>query len=153
MEPRVLAIFVAPAKGAPMLEVPEVRAVPGLGLEGDRYFNRMGTFSATDRRGREATLFEAEVLESISRDYKIDFPARLTRRNLLVRGAYLNHLVEREFEIGPVRVRGARLCEPCDYLERLSGLEGLRRALVHRGGLRCEILSPGHIQVGDIIRL
>jgi MOSC domain-containing protein YiiM len=152
MEPRVLAIFLATAKGAPMLEVPEAHAVPGLGLEGDRYFNRIGTFSGADRRGREVTLFEAEVLESVVRDYNIDFPARLSRRNLLVRGAYLNHLVEREFEIGAVRVLGARLCEPCDYLERLSGREGLKRALVHRGGLRCEILSPGYIHVGDAIR-
>jgi MOSC domain-containing protein YiiM len=44
-----------------------------------------------------------------------------------------------------------RLCEPCDYLEGLVGQKGTLKALVHRGGLRCDILSPGTIHVGDEI--
>jgi len=50
--------------------------------------------------------------------------------------------------IGEVRIRGIRLCEPCDHLQRVTGkhvIKGLR----HRGGLRAQILTQGTIRVGD----
>ena len=49
-------------------------------------------------------------------------------------------------------VRGVRLSEPCAYLEQLTGLVGVRAALVHRGGLRAEVLDDGELRVGDAIR-
>jgi MOSC domain-containing protein YiiM len=62
----------------------------------------------------------------------------------------LNHLVGREFQIGEVRLRGMRLCEPCDYLEGLT-TKGVLAGLIHRGGLRADIVSGGIIRVGDTI--
>jgi MOSC domain-containing protein YiiM len=59
--------------------------------------------------------------------------------------------VGREFVVGEVRLRGVRLAEPCAYLEDLVGKKGLREALVHRGGLRAEIVDGGTIRVGDLI--
>jgi len=56
--------------------------------------------------------------------------------------------VGREFQIGVVKVRGIRLCEPCDHLQRLTGRE-IIRGLTHRGGLRAQILTQGTIRVGD----
>jgi hypothetical protein len=43
---------------------------------------------------------------------------------------------------------GLRLAEPCAHLERVSG-SGLLRPLVHRGGLRADILIGGNIRLGD----
>lgn len=63
-------------------------------------------------------------------------------------GVDLNALVEREFKIGEVLIGGLRLCEPCSYLARQTSPEVLR-GLVHKGGLRAEMLSAGEIQVGD----
>ncbi|HZD93607.1 MAG TPA: MOSC domain-containing protein, partial [Candidatus Sulfotelmatobacter sp.] len=71
-------------------------------------------------------------------------------RNLLTCGMALNHLVGREFQIGDVRLRGLRLCEPCGHLQKLTGKDVLK-ALCHRGGLRAEILSGGMIKVGEMI--
>lgn len=147
--PRVLSIFVGAGAGAPMAEVREVRAEPGKGLDGDRYFDKSGTYSKTPGSGREVTLIEAEALEAAARDEKVEMAAALTRRNLLVRGVYLNHLVDREFTVGGARLRGTRLCEPCDYLEKLTGVAGVKKALHHRGGLRCEIVEGGLIKTGD----
>jgi MOSC domain-containing protein YiiM len=48
-------------------------------------------------------------------------------------------------------MRGDRLAEPCVYLEQLTGITGVRAALVHRGGLHAEVLDDGEIQVGDAI--
>ncbi len=44
-EGQLLAMFIAPDKQAPMEERAEVRAIAGLGLEGDRYLLGRGTFS------------------------------------------------------------------------------------------------------------
>jgi MOSC domain-containing protein YiiM len=62
----------------------------------------------------------------------------------------LNHLVGREFRIGGVKIRGIRLCEPCDHLQRLTG-HPLIKGLRHRGGLRAQILSQGAIRVADLV--
>ena len=148
---RVEAIYLVPvAEGSPEPRR-EVRAVPGRGLEGDRYFLGKGTYSTPPRPDRQATFVESEAVEAAGRDEGIEIRAHQTRRNIVTRGVALNHLVGREFTVGAVRFRGLKLCEPCRHMERLSGVEGARRALVHRGGLRAEILDEGVIRVGDEI--
>ena len=73
------------------------------------------------------------------------------RRNVVTRGIDLNALVGHEFTVGEVRCRGMRLCEPCTVAQRYAGRPVLR-ALVHRGGLRADILAGGQIKVGDPVR-
>ncbi|MGH7478341.1 MAG: MOSC domain-containing protein [Candidatus Methylomirabilales bacterium] len=133
-----------------MVSVKEVRAIPGKGLEGDRYFTQTGTYSKKPRPNREVTLIEVEAIEALAREYKIALEPGAARRNIVTRGVPLNHLVGREFRVGDVTVRGLRLCEPCAHLERLSH-SGVREALIHRGGLRAQILTDGTIRVGDSI--
>jgi MOSC domain-containing protein YiiM len=148
MTGRVEAIHITEARKQPLRAVPEARAIPATGLAGDRYSKRDGSFKP--KPGRDLTLIEAEALEALSHDYKVEFLAVESRRNVLTRGIALNHLVGREFQIGNVRVRGAGLCEPCTYLEGLTG-KTVREGLIHRGGLRAEILTEGTIRVGDTI--
>lgn len=133
-----------------MVSVKEVHAIPGKGLEGDRYFTQTGTYSKKPRPDREVTLIEVEAIEALAREYKIALEPGAARRNIVTRGVPLNHLVGREFRVGDVTVRGLRLCEPCAHLERLSH-SGVREALIHRGGLRAQILTDGTIRVGDSI--
>ena len=131
--------------------VHRVRALAGRGLEGDRYADGAGTFSprGAHRPGYELTLIAAEVVEELTaRDAALDFAS--TRRNVLTRGIDVNALVGRDFRIGDVRCRGLRLAEPCAHLERLQG-PGLLRPLIHRGGLRVDILTDGHIAQGSPI--
>jgi MOSC domain-containing protein YiiM len=150
---RVEGIFLAARAKADPEPHQEVRAVPGRGLEGDRYFRKAGTYSRTAGAGREATFIEAEAVEAAARDEDIEIAPERVRRNIVTRGVALNHLVGREFRVGTVRFRGVRLCEPCMHMERLSGVQGARKALIHRGGLRAEILDEGIIRVGDEVRL
>ena len=121
--------------------VEEVSSVAGRGLEGDRYASGQGTFSGPGR-GYELTLVEADVLD------EIDLPWAEARRNLVTRDIALNGLVGRGFLVGSAECIGRRLCEPCAHLERLAR-PGLLRPLVHRGGLRADILADGRIRVGD----
>lgn len=148
MPGHVVSLHVADAASAPMKSVDEVRAWPGRGLEGDRYFLRVGTYSAKDGADREITLIETEALEALLRDYGVALEPAETRRNVATRGVPLNHLVGRVFRVGEATARGLRLCEPCSHMERLSG-KRIRAGLVHRGGLRAQILTEGRIRVGD----
>jgi MOSC domain-containing protein len=137
----VAAVLVAHDAESPLARIDAVGAVAGRGLEGDRYYERRGTFSGRGR-GYELTLVESEVLDSI------DLPWEQARRNIVTTGIELNALVGHRFTVGEVECIGRRLAEPCAHLESLSR-PGLLRPLVHRGGLRADILQGGRISVGD----
>ena len=139
---RVEAIAVAPAAEAPMALVEQATAHAGRGLEGDRYVGGEGTFSNPYSRGHDLTLIEAEVVDDLG------VAPEVPRRNVVTRGIDLNALVGRRFRVGEVECEGQRLCEPCAHLQRLTD-PGLLRPLVHRGGLRADIVSGGVIRVGD----
>ncbi len=144
----VEGLAVAPAAEAPMqlLEVAQARA--GRGFDGDRYAAGAGTFTprAGRRPGYDLTLIAAEVLDEMAAaGHVLDFAG--TRRNVLTRGIDVNALVGRRFRIGDVLCEGRRLCEPCVHLDRLSG-PGVLRPLIHRGGLRADVLTDGEIRLG-----
>lgn len=136
-------ICIAPAAGEPVQERDEVRAIAGRGLDGDRHTVGLGTFPS-GVSGSALTLIQAEVCESFDPPL---VPGE-HRRNLVTRGVDLNALVGQEFTIGAVRCRGMRLCEPCTVIDGYSS-RTLLRPLVHRGGLRADILLTGDISRGD----
>ena len=142
----VEVLSVAASAGEPARLLQEVRALAGRGLEGDRHVTGRGTFPSGSP-GSALTMIEAEVCESF------DPPLEPSdhRRNVVTRGIDLNALVGRDFSIGEVHCRGMRLCEPCTVVQRYAGRPVLR-ALVHRGGLRADILADGEIRVGDPVR-
>jgi MOSC domain-containing protein YiiM len=144
-EGSVVSIHLARAEGAPTFAVPEVRAVLGAGLEGDRYFQG-GPGPGPER---EVTLIQREALEAVAEEHGILLAPGEHRRNVVTAGVPLNDLVGEEFQVGAVRLRGLKLSEPCRYLEELTGKPGLLRALVHRGGLGARIVGGGVIRVGD----
>lgn len=149
-EGTVVSINIAAEAEAPMQSVSEARAVPGRGLEGDRYFDQKGTFSKP-QPDRELTLIEAEAVEAMKHELDVDYGLSDSRRNVVTRGVPLNHLVGREFWVGEVKAKGLKLCEPCSHLQKLSH-EKVLPGLVHRGGLRAQILSEGMIRVGGTVR-
>jgi hypothetical protein len=139
----VAALLVAPDAEAPLVGVDDVVAVAGRGLEGDRYEAGRGTFGGPGR-GYELTLVESEVLDDLG------LPWEEARRNVVTRDVKLNALVGRRFRIGDVECIGRRLAEPCAHLERLAR-PGLLRPLVHRGGLRADIVVGGRIRLADVV--
>jgi MOSC domain-containing protein YiiM len=150
---RVTQILTAESPASEMKPRAHARAVPGKGLEGDRYFSGTGTFSPTNRAPDfEITFIEQENIDDFARESGLPFTSRHARRNIVTEGVHLNELVGREFHVGEVHIRGIRLCEPCTYLARSSFPEALT-GLVHKGGLRAQVLSEGVIRVGDKIRV
>jgi MOSC domain-containing protein YiiM len=145
----VESIYIASAAKEPTRAVDQVQAIPGVGLEGDRYALRQGTFSKPEP-DYELTLIEVEAIEALQREYNFTLTPGEARRNVVTRSVPLNHLVGSDFRIGEVKIRGLRLCEPCSHLEALTG-HPVIRGLSHRGGLRAQILSQGIIRVGDLV--
>lgn len=143
----VEGIWVAPAAGEPARSLASVRALAGQGLAGDRHVLGTGTFPS-GLPGSALTLIAAEVCASFDPPLGPDEH----RRNVLTRGVDLNGLVGREFTVGAVRCRGMRLCEPCRVIQGYAARPVLRQ-LVHRGGLRADILADGEIHVGDAVRV
>ena len=159
-EGTVVSIHVAAEASAAMHSISEVRAFPGRGLDGDRYFVGTGFYSKkSSYGGREVTLIEKEAVEALlggvlnaeGERCGIKLSAADTRRNIATASVPLNHLVDREFWVGAVLMRGTRLCEPCKHLDDLT-VHGVMSGLIHRGGLRALILSEGVIRVGDAVR-
>jgi MOSC domain-containing protein YiiM len=118
--------------------VDAVDAEAGRGLDGDYH--------------ADLTLIAAEALEGLHADTGISLAGEQSRRNLLTRGIDLNALVGQRFTVGDVEAVGVELAEPCTKLQRISGEPGVLRGLVHRGGLRADVVSGGRISVGDAIR-
>ncbi|EMA45195.1 MOSC domain-containing protein [Halococcus saccharolyticus] len=149
MSGRVRSIHIASEQGAEPESVAAVEAVADAGLRGDRYFSDAGTFA--ERTGGDLTLIESEALAAVERDDGIELEPGAHRRNITTEGVRLNHYVNHRFRVGEATCLGVELCEPCSYLEQHLGEQGVREALVHRGGLRCRIVATGRIHTGDTI--
>jgi len=127
--------------------------VAGRGLEGDRYFWGIGTFSPHPQKpAYELTLIEKEKIDEFRLKSGLPFSSRHARRNVVTEGVDLNSLVGEEFTIGEVVMRGLQLCEPCEHLAEASFPEVVPE-LVHKGGLRAQIMSGGTIHVDDPIKV
>ena len=135
----VEAIHVSPAKSELPHAVESVN-VTAEGVEGDRYFG-----------ARDLTLIEAEALEGLREDTGLELSPAEVRRQVLTRGVPLNDLVGKTFTVGGVECVGQEWCEPCNHLQGLT-YPGVLRGLVHRGGLRADIVSGGRIAVGDEVK-
>ena len=147
----VESIRIAACKGEPVHAVEDIRAIAGVGLDGDRYATGRGHY-VDNRVSRDLTLIEAEAIEALAHKHGIELAPGETRRNITTRGIGLNELLGRRFWVGDVLCEGTRLCEPCRYLTELTG-KPLLRALVHRGGLRADIVRGGFIRTGDRVRV
>src|SRR5687767_2233838 len=97
----VVQILIAASPTAAMESPRAVRAFPGRGLEGDRYFTGVGTFSPPERKpNHELTFIESETIAAFHAESGLPFTAAHARRNVVTVGVRLNDLVGREFTIG-----------------------------------------------------
>ena len=143
-----VALWVCPGRTLPMQRLERAELVAGRGVVGDR------RFSLSTKPANQLTLIEEEALlaaRDLCRSAAGPDAQPSARRNLVTRGVALNHLVGRTFRVGSAVVRGVELCEPCGHLARMSS-RTYEKALLHRGGLRAEILMSGAVVAGDPIR-
>lgn len=152
----VTSLFISPEQGASMQKVSQVHAVEG-GLDGDRYQKGEGFWQTVPKPRetvRDVSLISLEAIEEANREFGTDFEPQDTRRQIVVSGVGdLNELVDKEFQVGEVKMRGVEPCTPCKRPSQLSGKEGFEKAFKNRGGLRAKILTSGTIYEGDEIKI
>jgi MOSC domain-containing protein YiiM len=152
MNAQLLEILSTDTQGGALQPLPQALLEAGRGLAGDRYHRGAGTFSAqlSGKPDAQITLIEAEEIENFNRGTGLALRAADLRRNLVTRGVRLNDLVGMEFRVGGAVLKGLRLCEPCAHLARLAS-PAVLPGLVHRAGLRAQILVGALIRPGDPI--
>ena len=149
MSGAVVKIFVSPSGGAPMQAVEEIEAIAGRGLQGDRYSQRSGYWTAVDDEC-EVTLMEWECLEEIRVKTGVSVENGEHRRNIITRGIRLDSLLGKRFQVGAAIFEYDRPRPPCGYIESLTE-PGMTRALVGRGGIGARVVESGTIRPDDPI--
>ena len=140
-------LFVAPESGDPPQAQSAVDVVEG-GIVGDRYCRGAGHFQLD---ACAVTLVAAEAIAAVEAETGIDVSDGRHRRNVGVDGfgAGMNALLQTNLRVGEVLLRPTRRRPPCAHVEALAGENGLAAALRDRGGLCCDVLEPGRIEVND----
>ena len=143
---KVVEIGIANIKGNKIQKVNKVEALKGKGLLNDRKFRE------NNQKERQITLIEIENINYFNNISKTNIPPLDFRRNIITENIRLNDLVGKEFFIGNVKLKAHDLCKPCKYLQDKLKQNNFIKEFLRKGGLRCEILTSGKINVGDIIK-
>tara|TARA_R110002050_G_scaffold279510_2_gene426187 strand:- start:99 stop:569 length:471 start_codon:yes stop_codon:yes gene_type:complete len=149
MSGKISNLLISKSIESPMQNVNQVVLEVGKGIFGDRYYNQEGTFSnkGTIEPDRDVTLIEIENINALNEEHNLSFTPEDFRRNIAVTNCDLNSLVGKEFQIGEVVLKGIKLCEPCKYIaEKLDEQKALNQ-MVHKAGLRAQIIKGGSIDL------
>ena len=133
---KVLHLFRAPKRHAPMEELSTARVVEDSGLEGCAHARPGGK--------RQVLLVDMETLRSMK------LTPGITRENITTEGLDVNALqVGQTLHIGGVHLEVSTVCEPCELMETIR--IGLQQELQGRRGMLCRVLRGGIVQPGDTI--
>ena len=144
---KVVEIGIADSKGNQIKNVNKAEALKGKGLLYDRKCRE------NNQKECQITLIEIENINYFNNLSKTNIQPLDFRRNIVTENIKLNELVGKEFFVGIIKLKAHDLCRPCKYLEKKLVQSNLVKEFLYKGGLRCEILTSGKINVGDIIKL
>ena len=144
---KVLEIGICKNKGEKILKVNNVDAIKGKGLLGDRKYKE------NNPKISQITLIEIENINYFNKVSNTKFQPIEFRRNIITEGVNLNDLINKEFLLGDVKLKGHDLCRPCKYLQERLKQGNIIKEFLRKGGLRCEILNNGKIAIGDKIKI
>ena len=142
---KVVEIGIANTKGSQIQKVDKVEVLKGKGLLNDRKFRE------NNQKERQITLIEIENINYFNSISKTNISPVDFRRNIITENIKLNDLLGKEFFVGEVKLKAHDLCRPCKYLQEKLKQNNFIKEFLLRGGLRCEILTSGKINVNDII--
>jgi MOSC domain-containing protein YiiM len=155
MSGKIVKLLISKDTQTPMLNVNQIVLEVGKGIFGDRYYNQVGTFSNKGEiePDRDVTLIEIEKIDALNQEQNLDITPEDLRRNIVVSNCDLNSLVDKEFQIGEVVLKGLRLCEPCKYLSDKLNNEEVLSQMIHKAGLRAQIIKGGSINLNSQVEV
>ena len=96
-------------------------------------------------------MIESENIDYYNKTFNTNFEYIEFRRNIITKDIQLNDLVGKTILVGEIKLKVNDLCRPCKDLQNRLKKDNIIKEFLRRGGLRCEILSSGTINVGDKI--
>jgi MOSC domain-containing protein YiiM len=155
MSGKIVKLLISKDTQTPMLNVNQIVLEVGKGIFGDRYYNQVGTFSNKGEiePDRDVTLIEIEKIDALNKEHNLEITAEDLRRNIVITNCDLNSLVGKEFQIGEVVLKGLRLCEPCKYLADKLNEKKTLTEMVHKAGLRAQIIKGGSINLDSQVEV
>ena len=124
-----------------------IEVIASKGIIGDRYFHDFNG----DRE--QITLIESENIDYYNQTFNTNFNYLQFRRNIVTKNIKLNDLLGKIITVGNIKLKVNDLCRPCKDLQKILGKDNIIKEFLRRGGLRCEILSSGTINIGDKITI
>ena len=144
---KVIRLGIAKNNNQKIQEVERIELLSGKGVVGDRHFEENN-----DVRN-QVTLIESESIDYYNNKFKTNYSYLDFRRNVVTKGIQLNDLVGKKLLIGSVKMQGHDLCRPCKHLEETLKGQDIIKEFLRRGGLRCEILNSGIVNIEDEIKV
>jgi len=150
MKNKIKDILIAHNAKEKLFSINEAKLVKNRGIISDRYYEQKGSFSKLLKKKNDfhITFIEQEMIDMFNDETGLNYSNDMFRRNVVTLGIRLNDLVGKRFVINGVEFLGMRLCEPCELLSQDLG-EQFLKLMVHKAGLRAQILSSGTIRIGD----
>ena len=143
---KIINIGIVKRKGDPIIKTDSVDLIKGKGIVNDRKFKE------NNQKECQVTLIEIENINYFNKISKTNIDPLSFRRNIVTENIRLNNLLGKEFFVGNVKLKGHDLCRPCKYLQDKLKQNNFIKEFLHKGGLRCEILTTGKISIGDIVK-
>lgn len=135
---RVLHVFRAPKRRAPMEELASAEVVTDEGLQGCAHARPGGK--------RQVLLVDVETLGVFQLEPGI------TRENVTTEGLDVNGLaIGQRLRLGEVELEASAVCDPCEQIEALR--DGLQAEMQGRRGMLCRVVAGGTLRRGDMIEL
>ena len=144
---KIIGLGIAKNNNQKIEEVSKAEVVAGKGIVGDRHFHENNDVRS------QITLLESENIDYYNNKFKSNYSFLDFRRNVITKGIELNNLVGKKLLIGNIKVEGHDLCRPCKHLEETLNGKDIIKEFLRRGGLRCEILTSGTINLQDKITI
>ncbi|WP_072682397.1 MOSC domain-containing protein [Arcobacter sp. LA11] len=149
MSGKIVSLLISQDTKSSMQKVNQIILEEEKGIFGDRYYNQEGTFSNKGKiePDRNVTLIEIEKINEFNDKFNENITGEDLRRNIVISNCDLNSLVDKEFQIGNVVLKGIRLCEPCKYLADKLNNQKVLTKMVNKAGLRAQIIKGGSIDM------
>lgn len=133
---KVLHLFRAPKRRAPMEELETAEVVENAGLAGCAHARPNGK--------RQVLLVDVETLRSM------DLVPGIIRENITTEGLDVNALrTGQRVNVGAVELVVSAVCEPCELMDEIR--PGLQGELPGRRGMLCRVVRGGLVRAGDEI--
>jgi hypothetical protein len=143
----ILDLRIAKDAHSPLESLTTAHLVPNRGIEGDRYYYSLGSFSIGEIPAYDVSIIEEDMYQQLVLESLHTGSVKALRRNIVVSGCSLAMLIDQPFQIGTTLLRGI-IPRRLNHLP-LEQLASMRLST----GIGAQVLSEGIICLGDEVSM